>query len=108
MIFKTLVFGEWKKGYKLFDTIEYRGGFWLVPGWIETRRQGWLAPVRLIRLSRPIQFEDVGANNPGHQFLVNVPLPKQLFDPTVPMQLREKYEILDEPDLEFEHRPDPS
>ena len=32
------------------DTIEYKGGLWVVPEWRENTGEGWKTPVRIIRI----------------------------------------------------------
>lgn len=89
-IFKTLICGD---GFYSCDAIEYKGGFWLVPHWLEAPSEGYKIPTRIIRFDKhPYQKDSFGAD-----FLLNAPIPKAVLDG----QTKDGYEVIDRPDLKF-------
>jgi hypothetical protein len=63
------------------DVIKYGGHNWLVPTWLENIAEGWRMPERIVLLDwLPHQtWED--RSGPGNaQFVVNSPIPKEVFD----------------------------
>ncbi len=103
MIFKTLVLLAQPATVRLVDTVEHQGMFWLVPHWRELPNTQWMTPARIIALASLGHVQDLGPSHQGHRFVVNGPVPRELFDPTIPNQLRDRYIIVDEPDLKSLH-----
>ena len=64
------------------DVIEFEGGLWLVPEWLDNKAQGWTTPARIIRLDT-IPHQRVEGMD--YHFVVNVSIPKAILtgaDPT--------------------------
>jgi hypothetical protein len=76
------------------DVIEYQGEPWLVPEWLQNTEEGWMTPVRIIRM-RGLQFQRRGS---GLGYLVNAPVPKAVFDGN-PSPEEGRYEIVERPDI---------
>jgi len=56
-IYKTaaLVYGAGEPAYVFIDTIEYEGGLWLVPSWIEKPHEGYKTPERIVLMEKYLQ-----------------------------------------------------
>ena len=80
------------------DTITYDGGLWLVSEWIEVPTDGYKEPARLIRIDKLRHRKIAGEKFPA-TFLLNVPLPKALFNAVVPTDLLAKFEVVDLPGI---------
>lgn len=78
------------------DTIEYEGKFWLVPQWLDDKIQILSRPARLIRLD---SLPHVKGGPPPHDFVLTDYIPKSVLDGTASQQIKDKYEILDQPQL---------
>lgn len=98
-LFKALVFfDDGQSPPAIVQAIEYQGQLWLVSGWIELPAKAVSKPVRLIPLD-PLLHQRV--SDPGFDIVVNAGLPRQLFDPEVPTELRNRFQILEGPDIEI-------
>lgn len=89
--------------HQLMDVIEYEGGFWLVPEWLDNRSLKLTRPLRIISLATMVHHRMEGQNP---EFLVENPVPKYVFDGRVPPEEADKYIVVENPDVAF-HR-DPS
>jgi hypothetical protein len=95
-ILKALVFdAAGKTPPAIRDAIEYKGQLWLVPGWYEIPAKAVSKPVRLIPLDR-LRYQKTGQQ--GMDLIVNDGLPIQLFDREIPIELRNKFQVLEGPD----------
>lgn len=95
-VFKTLVASE--GGIYKFDTIEYQGGLWLVPKWIDMPSEGYVSPMRLIRMDvLPHQRTPGG---PG-DYMLNHPVPRAVLDGNVSPQSAKAFVVLEQPDLKI-------
>jgi hypothetical protein len=86
--------------------IEHEGAVWLVPKWLSFPTEKYAMPERMIRLDqfRYQTFDPpVAGSGPtaGAHFAINDPLPKGLFDDELSSQLKERYDVLERPDLRF-------
>ena len=81
--------------------IEHEGKIWLVPQWFEVPAKAVIKPRRIIPLDI-LQYQEM---SPGSlykvDFVVNDPLPKALFDETVPRQLKRRFRVVEEPGIEI-------
>lgn len=82
------------------DVIEFEGGLWLVPQWLDNKAQGWTTPGRIIRLDTiPHQRVDGQA----YHFVVNVAIPKAILQGDDPTKVATEYplEVRDMPGCRF-------
>jgi hypothetical protein len=99
-VLKALVFdAAGKTPPTICDAIEYRGQLWLVPGWYEISTKAVSKPVRLIPLD-PSAYQMI-PGEPQADLVVNAGLPTQLFDPEIPTELRNKFQVVESPDIEI-------
>jgi hypothetical protein len=82
-----------ESGLYEMDVIEYEGEPWLVPEWLQHTEEGWMAPIRIIRMFG-LQFQQ-GA---WTDYLINAPIPKAVFDGD-PSPEDGRYEIVERPDI---------
>jgi hypothetical protein len=76
------------------DVIEYQGEPWLVPEWLQNTKEGWMSPVRIVRMLG-LQFQ----HRPGSLgYVVNAPIPKAVFDGG-PSPEEGRYEVIERPDI---------
>jgi hypothetical protein len=79
--------------------IEHEGAVWLVPKWLPFPDEGYTKPERMIRLD---QFRHQAIPQPAEaDYGVNEPMPKSLFFGELSPRLKEKYVVIDRPDLKF-------
>jgi hypothetical protein len=82
--------------------IEFEGRIWLVPNWLSSPDGKYTMPERIILLE---QFQHQRLDPPGptgENFVVNVPIPKALFEGRVSHELKEKYVVIERPDIKFQ------
>ena len=85
----------------IMDVIEYAGGFWLVPEWLDNPVRKVTKPLRIVSLATlPHQ-----RGNSSPQFVVNDPVPKYVFDGRVPPQEANKYVVVEAPDILIRREP---
>jgi hypothetical protein len=94
-VFHTLL--GFSDGGELFncDTIEHEGQFWLVPEWLEAPELGMTRPARIIPLAK-LRHQKMGPNYP-QRFLLNDPMPRDVFEGRAPPQLAEQFGVITEP-----------
>ena len=63
------------------DTIEYAGTLWLVTHWVDNPDGSVTMPARLVCLSL---LPHQKTNGSQHDYVLNKPLPKEIFDLDVP------------------------
>ncbi len=79
------------------DAIEFEGGLWLVPGWIEVPDQGWKAPARIIRLDGLDLQWHPGA--PNGDATLDVALPRAVLFPEPNSPPAFGFEVRERPDV---------
>ena len=80
------------------DTIEYEGKMWLVPEWLDSPREGWRKPARIICLDvLPHQKSPGGPSD----FVLNGGIPKSVFDGQIPTPPEDVYIVIECPDIKF-------
>ena len=79
------------------DTIEYEGGLWLVPYWIENISEGYKSPVRIIRMDT-LQFQRISGFGDS-DFLLNDPIPKSVLDGQTHKQGSFSFVVVESPDI---------
>ena len=77
------------------DTIEHEGQFWLVPEWLEAPELGMKRPARIIPLAR-LRHQEMGSAYP-QRFLLNDPMPRDVFEGRALPQLAKQFGVIDEP-----------
>jgi hypothetical protein len=93
-LLKTLV--PFDDGIYLIDTVEYEGGLWLVPAWIDNMpSKGYSMPVRIIRVPA---LQPAGQSVSADYVLAN-PLPKGVYEGNVPTELENVYVVIDRPNI---------
>lgn len=99
-IFKTLMFfSDVAEGqiYRI-DTIGYQGKMWLVPEWLDSPREGWRVPARIICLDvLPHQTSPGGPAD----FVLNTGIPKAVFDGEIQPEQESGYVVIEHPDIKF-------
>ena len=81
------------------DGIRYQGKLWLVTHWLDMPDGKWTMPARIIRFDN-LQHSDVRGTNLG-DYIVNMSMPKELFDEKTPKQPIAGYEYHELPELCF-------
>ena len=102
-ILKTLLaFSDSDPG-KIFscDTIEMDGKFWLVPDWIENYATRKSKPIRIICLDY-LPHQKTGADEMA-DFVLNVPIPKCVFDGEIPSETTLNFHIVEDPEIFFDN-----
>lgn len=84
-------------GISHFDTIEYEGGRWLVPGWIDSQSEGWSMPERIIRVDL-LPGGKAGASSAA-DFLLHDPIPRSLLNGQIPKELEGRVSVIELPDI---------
>lgn len=97
-ILKTLVFfSDDQKGMIYWaDTIQYGGRTWLVPGWLDNPKEGYRIPERIICMD-VLRYEKTSWNRAD--FVLTSGIPKSVFDGQLPPELKDKYIIIEKPDI---------
>jgi hypothetical protein len=97
-ILKALVIGIEDGTVSKCDAIEYEGKLWLVPRWLDIPAQGVTKPARLIRFDTlPHQKTP---NSPHRvDFVLNSPIPKELFEIHPPKQAIAGFEFVELPEM---------
>lgn len=99
-IFRAVVFDAIGKAPpRICDAIRHEGRLWLVPGWNEISSKAVSKPIRLIPVTES-GFQMI-PNNPQADLIVNAGLPRQLFEPEVPTELRNRFQVVENPDIEI-------
>ncbi len=83
--------------HHIVDTIEHEGKFWLVPGWLDRRDEGWSTPERIILLD-VLPHKQIASGNPA-DFVVEYSIPKTVFDGQIPPQSEYRFVVIERPDI---------
>lgn len=75
--YKAIVFLDTGGDILTVDTIEYKGSFWLVPGWLVAQDGSGQTPHYMIQLDSIRHQRQIG--NPVADFVVEEPIPKSVF-----------------------------
>jgi hypothetical protein len=78
------------------DAIEFEGKFWLVPNWLEDGFGSVKTPKRIICLSK---LDHSVSSLSYADFLVKVPIPKNVLDGRITEHDKETFLILEYPEL---------
>jgi hypothetical protein len=79
------------------DAIEYEGGLWLVPQWLDVPAQRVTKPARLIRMD-VLQHQRMPPTYKA-DFVLNAGMPKALFDCSAPLKSALGYEVRELPEI---------
>ena len=99
-IFKVMVIGVENGTIAKCDGIAFEGKLWLVPHWIDAPAQGVTKPARLIRFDS-LAHQHTQGSKYGAEYVVNYPIPKELFDVPTPKQAIPGFEIRELPEIAF-------
>ena len=99
-IFKTMLTSD--GNIQFMDTIEYEGKMWLVPEWLDSISLRVSTPLRIIGLDAFVHQKMPG--NPA-DFLVELPIPKSVFEGQIPPELKGVVQIVESPDIRFPYLP---
>jgi hypothetical protein len=79
------------------DVIRANGHFWLVPTWFVNRDEGWRAPERVVLLDSLVHHAMPGPI----QFLVESPIPKDVFFGDETHEPADEYVVFRSPDIQL-------
>ena len=96
-VWKTLVETA-KDEWHSVDTIEYEGGTWLVPKWLDGPTTAFRKPARLVRVDLLSSHEIGGLGGVGRTQILSVPIPKSVLEGTE-SPADERITVLQEPEL---------
>jgi hypothetical protein len=96
-IFSAMVIGVAGGTISQCDAIEYDNKLWLVPNWLDIPAQGVTKPARIIRFDSLRHQKTPGPN--GADFVINDPIPKELFDARTPRQAIPGFEFVEMPEI---------
>jgi hypothetical protein len=80
------------------DVIEHEGEFWLVPGWLDNKVEGWSKPVRIIRLNSVPHQKTLGGKYSDFLVASNA-IPKAVLDGHVQFGSSGLIEVVESPDI---------
>ncbi|WP_169731733.1 hypothetical protein [Sphingomonas jaspsi] len=83
-----------EQGLCEMDVIEHDGEHWLVPEWLQHTKEGWMTPIRIIRL---IGLQHQRGTVWG-DFLVNDPIPEAVIEGRLPKG-PSRYTVVERPDI---------
>jgi hypothetical protein len=98
--FRAMVIGVEDGAISQCDGIEFEGKLWLVPRWLDVPAQGVTKPVRLIRFDS-IPHQHTPNSQYQVEYVINSPIPKELFDVRTPIQTLPGFEFVEMPELTF-------
>ena len=78
------------------DTIEYAGGLWLVPSWINNPATGKRAPIRIVRMDKLQHQKQTFA---GADYLLNNPIPTDVLDGVATLVAKVQCEVIENPPI---------
>ncbi len=81
-----------------FDGIEYDGKVWIVPRWLDPPGTEKTRPTRIILLDK-LKHQKLKPGHPFGDYLVNEPIPKSVLYDEISSQLKDKYGVIDQPQL---------
>jgi hypothetical protein len=94
-LLKTMVSLK-NQGIVLCDTIEHEGELWLVPEWIDgVPKEGYSKPARIICLTSLRHGGGFGKAD----FVLNDPIPKDIWTGLVPPESATPYTMIESPDI---------
>jgi hypothetical protein len=96
--FQVLVIGVEDGTINKCDGIEHEGKLWLVPRWLDAPAQGVTRPARLIRFDSVPHQHTPNARD-GIEYVINYPIPIQLFEIQTPKQEVPGFEFVEMPEL---------
>ena len=93
---KAMLFLEGGQQMMSTDVIEYEGQFWLVTRTLGSQDGKWRKPDRLVAFGSIPHQKTLSAPT---DFVLNVPLPKALFDDDLPSEIACRYVVKEQPDI---------
>jgi hypothetical protein len=99
-IFQTVAMNPETGALEKCDSVEFEGKLWLIANWYDIPARGVRQPARLIRFDTlPHQT----MTNPayGADYVLNYPIPKELFAFETPKQAVPGFEYVEMPEITF-------
>ena len=78
------------------DTIEYAGGLWLVPSWINNPSTRKRTPIRIVRMDKLQHQKQKFA---GADYCLNDPIPTDVLDGVATFVAGVQYEVIENPPI---------
>jgi hypothetical protein len=98
--FKALVIASDDGSIAKGDGIEFDGKLWLVPQWYDIPAQGVRKPARLIRFDS-LPHQHTPNSKQGVEYVINYPIPKELFALETPKQAIPGFEFVEMPEIDL-------
>ena len=95
---QTMIVLSGSGGIMTCDTIFHEGKFWLVPEWLENHTESYRFPKRLISLD---SFEYQKQGGHSYSFVINKPIPIEIYNGQTEELKGKKYSVLSCPDIRF-------
>jgi hypothetical protein len=85
--------------------IEFEGRIWLAPLWTPTPDGKHTKPDHIILLEQ-FPHQKIDPPSPfGEDFVVNIPVPKALFESPIQQKLKARFVVIEQPDITFRLEP---
>jgi hypothetical protein len=98
--FRALIIGAENGTIDRCDGLEHEGKLWLVPQWLDVPALGVTKPARLIRFDS-LAHQHTPDLKYGVEYVVNYPIPKELFDVRTPLKPIAGFECVELPAIAF-------
>jgi hypothetical protein len=83
------------------DTIEHEGKIWLVPKWLASPAEGVQRPERIVRIDLlPHQKLDRKPGGIPADYVLNVPIPRDVLDGPILPGKGSEFEVVPQPDIQ--------
>jgi hypothetical protein len=99
-IFKVMVIASDDGSIHKCDGIEHESKLWLVPRWLDAPALGETKPARLIRFDS-LPHQHTPGSKYGAEYVINYPIPKELFEVRTPRQAIPGFEFEEFPEISF-------
>jgi hypothetical protein len=87
-----------EEGRLTIDAIEYNGGVWLVPQWLDHPFQPARKPVRIIRLDL---LPHSGRSGPW-DYVLTGPVPRDVLEGKTKVVGKQRFVVIERPDIEIQ------
>ena len=98
---KSVMLGNAQEGELLrCDAIEHEGALWLVPEWLQNPTEGWMTPVRIIRISG-FRLQKLPPGNWIGDYILNDPIPRDVLEGRTAAKSGVQFEVVERPDIQI-------